>query len=133
MRALSLWNTPTLLPKTLLDEFWGALPVERSFNPEWGVEESETHYTLSVDLPGLKKEDINIEVNDGTLVISGERKKEHKDGSCDYRSYGRFERRFTLGNNVQSEDVKASYKDGVLEVILAKTQEVKPKKINIAG
>jgi len=113
----------------------GAASDERSWRPNVDVYETDGSYVLKADLPGMKKEDIKIDVNDNTLTFTGEKKLEEKTEKDNYvrveRSYGSFTRSFTLSDNVDPENIKASYKDGVLEITLAKKEEAKPKEINV--
>ena len=110
-------------------------PDERIWHPNVDVYETEDSYVLKADLPGVNKKDIKIDVNDNTLTFKGERKFEEKTEKDNYvrveRSYGSFTKSFTLSDNVDTENIKASYKDGVLEITLAKKEEAKPKEIDI--
>jgi HSP20 family protein len=87
-----------------------------------------------VELPGLKKEEIEISLHDDTLTIAGERKREESSEQefLTERLYGKFQRSLTLPTAVDAEKVKASYKDGLLQVELPKAEEAKPKKIEVA-
>ncbi|MCC6758489.1 MAG: Hsp20/alpha crystallin family protein [Candidatus Omnitrophica bacterium] len=100
------------------------------------VHENEKEVTVKADLPGLKKEDIHVSIDNDVLTIRGERKveveKKDKNYSIVERSYGTFERRLILGSPVDEKNVKASYKDGVLELTLPKTEASKPKRIEIS-
>jgi HSP20 family protein len=87
-----------------------------------------------IELPGMRKEDIEISLHDGMLTISGERKEEAADGEKDGRSerfVGKFRRSISLPTRVDSNKVNASYKDGILTVTLPKAEEVKPKQIKV--
>lgn len=123
-------------------EGWTRLPDsskaydERAFNPACEVVEAEEHYMMSVDLPGMRKEDIQINVTDNILTISGERKREFASDKKDRvqrfeKSYGFFKRSFTLPATIDAEKVEARYEDGVLEVYLPKTQLAKPRQIEV--
>ena len=98
------------------------------------VEEKE-QYVLKADLPGINKEDIKVSVENGVLTIEGERKSEaeHKDKQIHRieRSYGQFVRSLNVGTHVDTARIRANYKDGVLELIVPKTEEIKPKSIDI--
>ena len=89
---------------------------------------------MVVELPGLKKEEIEISLHDDTLTISGERKREESSEQefLTERLYGKFQRSLTLPTAVDAEKVKASYKDGLLQVVLPKAEEAKPKQIEVA-
>jgi len=127
------------LLNSMLDEFTakddGSLKAD--FTPAINTREGEFAYHIEVDLPGMKKEDINISIEDKTLVISGERKfKEELKEENYYKiesAFGKFSRSFTLPENVDIENIHAEAKDGVLEITIPKlAQEVqKVKKIEI--
>ena len=108
---------------------------DRDFSPASELMEEESHYMLSIDIPGMKKEDIKIEVADGTLVISGERKNEKRTESNQIhryeKSYGSFKRSFVLPNTISAEKVEARYENGVLELYLPKTEVAQARKIEI--
>lgn len=103
--------------------------------PTLDVFEDKDHLTVQVEIPGMKKEDISISLHDGTLSISGERKTDQKFEDSDvYRAeryVGRFQRSIQLPSPVAADLVKAQYKDGILTVTLPKTEEAKPKQINV--
>ena len=105
------------------------------WTPALDVYEDKDNLFVKVELPGLKKEQIDISLHDGTLSVSGERKSEekHEDEEV-YRAerfYGRFQRAVTLPTPVASDKVKAEYKDGILTITLPKTEEAKPKRIDV--
>jgi len=107
------------------------------FVPAVNTREADDAYYIEVDLPGVKKEDISIDVDDNVLTISGERKieEERKDEEF-YRVesvYGKFERSFTLPEDVDADKIEAEAKDGVLTIRIPKAQVVEkaPKKIEI--
>lgn len=97
-----------------------------AFTPSVNTREGDYAYHIEVDLPGVKKEDIKVEVKDNRLTICGERKTKEEVKKDDYyrmeSSYGKFERSFTLPDNVDGENVSAATKDGVLEVVLPKKE-----------
>lgn len=115
----------------------GGEPVStRTWAPAVDIYEDENQLVVRADIPGLKKEDIDIQVTSDALVISGERKFEETDADKrNYvrveRAYGPFQRTFTIGVPVKPGEVKASYKDGVLEVMVPKAEEIKPKKVQV--
>jgi HSP20 family protein len=103
--------------------------------PPLDLYEDKDHLTVKVELPGMKKEDIALSVHEGALSISGERKEQngHEDSET-YRSerlYGKFNRTVTLPSPVAVDKIKASYKDGILTVTLPKTEEAKPRQIEV--
>jgi HSP20 family protein len=108
-------------------------------NGGWGpaldVYEDKDNLTVKAEVPGMKREEIEVSLHDGALTISGERKSEKKQEDAEvYRSerfIGRFQRTVTLPSPVASDKVKASYKDGILTVTLPKTEEAKPKQIDV--
>jgi HSP20 family protein len=105
------------------------------WTPALDVHEDKDNIIVKAELPGMKKEDINISLHDGSLSISGERRSEEKHENAEvYRSeryVGRFQRTVGLPTPVATDKVKAQYKDGVLTVTLPKTEEAKPKQINV--
>ena len=117
-----------------LDRLFDAAP--RTWAPALEVHENKEGYTVHVELPGVKREEIEVAVENGTLIISGERKIEAKsEGSevhCQERYFGKFSRALTLPTAVANDKVKASYKDGVLTVVVPKAEEAKPRQITIS-
>ncbi len=108
-----------------------------AFIPVVNTREADDAYYIEVELPGVKKEDINIDVNENTLTISGERKikEEHKDDVF-YKVesyYGKFERNFELPEDADLDNIEAKFENGVLEIKIPKVVKVenKPKKIEI--
>jgi len=116
---------------------WAIQDVDsKAFVPAVDVSENENEYRVKADIPGVKKEDLNVSVQDGILTINAESRyedEEKKDGRLirQERRYGKYSRSMRLGKDVDTTDVKAEYKDGVLELTLPKIEEVKPKKIAI--
>jgi HSP20 family protein len=105
------------------------------WTPPLDVHEDKDNFVVQVELPGMKKEDIEVSVHEGSLSISGERKSEEKVEEADvYRSerfFGRFQRSITLPTAVAADKIKAQYKEGVLTVTLPKAEEAKPKQIDV--
>jgi HSP20 family protein len=130
---------------TLRDEFnrlfdW-TLPSRDSgffsgWTPALDVFDDKDHLVVKAELPGMKKDEIDISLHDGMLTISGERKSEHevKEGQTfrSERYFGKFQRSVTLPTSVDASKVKATYKDGVLTIDLAKAEEAKPKQIAVS-
>lgn len=108
---------------------------ERSFSPSCEVSENDDSYLMSFDLPGMKKEDIKIELSKNLLTISGERKRDHLDKNHKVqryeRTFGFFKRSFTLPDTVEVDNVVARYENGVLDLAMPKTQAAKPRQIEI--
>lgn len=126
--------------------FWGgtarpALPAAEGTTKEWAVEpytdivDKDGELVLTADIPGVEKEDIKINISDGSIEISAETKKEEKEEKEGYirreRSYGRYYRSYSLPAAVDPEKVKAKYNNGVLEVRLPKTEAKKGKSVKI--
>jgi HSP20 family protein len=107
----------------------------RRWMPAMDLVETADHFVLRADLPGLSQEDVNIEVEDRVLTVSGERKTEHESSKEGYhrieRAFGSFSRALTLPDGVDPEAVEASFDRGVLEVRIPKPEQRKPRKIAI--
>jgi HSP20 family protein len=124
----------------LFDSFFGRRDVgqagaARRWVPAMDLVETEDHLVLRADLPGLDRDDIEIEVKDNVLTVSGERKAEHeKKGEGFYRierSFGRFSRSLGLPRGVDAKSVTANFENGVLEVRMPKPEERKATRIEI--
>ena len=109
----------------------------RSWTPAMDLVEAEDHFLLRADLPGLREEDVSIEVRDNTLRISGERKAEHEQRERGWyrleRQFGKFSRALTLPEGINADAIDASFDHGVLEVKIPKPEERKPRRIQIKG
>jgi HSP20 family protein len=105
------------------------------WQPPIDVEEQTDRYLLHVELPGLKLEDIKITIENNKLSIRGEKTRTEEQKSATYhrleRVYGAFERTFTLTHGVKSDKVEATYRDGVLEVLVPKAEEAKAREIPV--
>ena len=103
-----------------------------AFTPKVNTREGEFAYHIDVDLPGVKKDDIKIDVHDNILTIHGERNYKEEIKEEDYykveTSFGKFQRQFTLPDNVDVENISASSDDGVLEVVVPKLEKAVEKK-----
>lgn len=124
----------------LFDSVFGRLPRERAetyWAPPLDIEENDESIVVRAELPGMNKDDIKISLSDDTLTIAGERKMEsEKKGKTYYRmerAYGKFQRTVTLPAEVEGEKAKASYKAGVLELVLPKSEKSKAKEITIVA
>jgi HSP20 family protein len=106
------------------------------WTPALDVYEEKDNFVVKAELPGMKKEDIEVSFQDGSLSIAGERKGETKQEDAEtYRAerfFGRFQRTVTLPAAVAADKVRAAYKDGVLTITLPKTEEAKPKHIDVS-
>ena len=104
--------------------------------PAVDVLEEKDAYLIHAELPGMKREDIHVELNDGNLVLSGERKAEKLADGVKYRHAERvaakFWRSFSLPEMIKQDSIEAAYKDGVLEVKIPKAEEAKPRQIEIS-
>jgi len=109
-----------------MDGFW---------SPTVDIEEDNESFLVKAEIPGLKKEDIKISVRGNLLSVSGERKHESEIKDKTFhrieRSYGKFSRTITLPSDVESDKVKATYKDGILTIILPKPESLKQKEIEV--
>jgi HSP20 family protein len=109
----------------------------RAWAPALDVREDADNFVIRAELPGLKREEIEVSLHDGTLVISGERTVEKLEEGVEFhrqeRQYGKFQRALTLNSPVAADKIKAQYKDGLLTVTLPKTEEAKPKQIDISA
>ena len=120
----------------LMEEMFG----ERSFArgelvPSLDLHETDSEYVVTVELPGVRKEDVTVEMTEGVLTVRGEKKSERVEkkerGRYIERSYGSFSRSFTLPANATPDRIDASYKDGILTLRIGKREETKPKTIAI--
>ena len=105
------------------------------WSPALDLYESGDHLVAVVELPGMRKEEIDISLHDGTLTISGERKRESNNGETAQRTeryVGTFRRSISLPTRVDPSKVSATYQDGILKVTLPKAEEAKPKQIQVS-
>ena len=118
----------------LAEGFFDETPSRSLFAPV-NFAETETGYEVTVDLPGMKPEEVNVEFKDGHLWITGERKDETEDQGKTYhrveRRYGKFRRVISLGSEIESAKVDATYKDGVLSINVPKAEAAQPKRIEV--
>ena len=108
----------------------------RRWMPAMDLVETDDHFVLRADLPGMAEEDVAIEIEERVLTVSGERKSEHETSKEGFhrveRAFGRFSRSLTLPEGIDAEAVSASFDKGVLEIRIPKPEERKPRKISIA-
>ena len=139
-----IWrNSGSLIGPTFDDFFekffYGWPTIDRESDVLWSprvdVSETDKEILLDVEVPGINKKDIKIEVKDNTLYINGERKNERKTDNTDAyrveRHYGKFERSFGLPETVDANKIAAKYKDGILKLTLPKTEKAIPKEIEV--
>ena len=128
-RLTTLFGRP--LWRTTGDETFGT----NEWTPLVDVTEDEKEFLIKAELPEMKKEDVKVTVENGTLHITGERKFEKEEKTKKYhrieRAYGTFERTFVLPEGTKGEAVTADYKDGMLKVHLPKKEEAKPKPLEV--
>ena len=133
----SLQNEMNRLFNTVFDAPAGNSGTLRRWMPAMDLVETDDHYVLRADLPGLTEDDIKIEFDDGTLTVSGERKAEHESKNEGYyrveRAFGSFSRSLTLPQGIDPEAVSASFDRGVLAVSIPKPEQRKPRRIEIGG
>lgn len=118
-----------------LDEYSGRRPEGGMIIPAVDISETNDELLLHAELPGLKKDQVKLTIEDGVLTISGEKKFEAEQKEKDFhrveRRYGSFHRGFTLPTNVDASKAKASFEDGVLTVRIPKAEAAKPRQIDI--
>jgi HSP20 family protein len=153
--ALVRWNPMRDLLPSQSDMFWVQREINRMFDSLWhgdypesadalrstwspsvDLVERDNDYLVKVEVPGIRKDDVKITVQDNVLTIRGEKNqgKEAKDSHYHQieRSYGSFQRSFALPTGFISNKIDATYKDGILSVVLPKAEEAKPKEIEVA-
>jgi HSP20 family protein len=127
-----------------LNRFFGDVPLQRTgedempfsgWSPAVDVQETDKEYLIKADLPDVKKEDVKVELLDGTVTIEGDRQRETEEKGRTFhkieREYGTFRRRFVLPTEVDANKVQAEFKNGVLNVHLPKSTAAKPKAIDV--
>lgn len=134
------WSDDYMLePSRWFDNFFGSnvspySGMEDCFlSPAIDIDETDNEYVVCADLPGIKPEDISVDCSGNTLTISAERKYESGGKKSDRRErfYGTYQRSFTLPQGVNSEQIEASYDNGVLDIHIPKSEPVKRRKIEI--
>ena len=130
-RPLSRMFDDFFLPRTTTEDgslTWG-------WNPVVDIYDNEDSIVLKAELPGVSKKDIEIDIKDRVLTLKGERSADNEVKEDNYyrreRTYGRFERSFTLPANVNPDKIKADYNDGVLKIEVPKPEDQKPKQITV--
>lgn len=122
----------------VFEDFFPPMPLRQdwaSLTPPVDVEETAEGYVFRADLPGVNSKDVKVTVTGDTLTLRGERKRDEQktEGALHRieRSYGAFERSFTLGTPVRPDQVKAAYRDGVLEVRVPKAEEARSREVEV--
>ncbi len=141
-RGLMLWNPFVEVERIrrefdrLLEELMPREEAERVFAPVVDVYETDQDLVVKAELPGVKKENLEVSIRDNALYIKGEKKEEKEEKTETYhrveRVYGRFERTIPLPTDIKLESAKAEFKDGVLEIRIPKAEGAKEKKIEIS-
>lgn len=137
IRNLTRWNQDI---DSMFDSFFGEKNLfardSGSFMPRVDIVDEKDTVRLEMEMPGMNKEDIKVTVENGVLIISGERTRKSDEKDANYvrceRCYGTFSRSFTLGDDIDSEHISADYKNGILYLTLPKTEKSKPKEIMVA-
>ena len=113
----------------------GEAVQQRLWAPALDISERKDAYVVTVEVPGIKAEDLDITLEDGLLTIKGERRFTQESSDQQFhrveRRYGSFRRSITLPSQVQADQIEASFENGVLEVVVPKAEEAKPKKISV--
>jgi HSP20 family protein len=147
MTTLDRWepfrgSSPDSQLNRLFNDFFGRASQDQNLTtwaPAVDIYEGEHELVVKADLPDIKPEELDVRVENNILTIRGERKFEKKVDEKNYlrveRAYGSFARSFSLANTVNTEAIKADYKDGVLTLSIPKREEAKPKqiKVNVGG
>ena len=131
---LTVWNAFNDL---FNDDVWGRpLPARRSFAPSVDIGEDDKSYLITADVPGMKPEDLDIQVENNVLTLRGERKYENKSERQGYhrveRHYGSFQRSFTLPEGVDADKIEAGVENGILTLRVPKPVASLPKKVKVS-
>jgi HSP20 family protein len=109
--------------------------VTADWAPIVDIQETDKEYLVKAELPEVKKEDVKVTINDGVLTLEGERRQEKEEKNRKFhrveRSYGKFVRCFTMPEDADAKSVQADFKDGVLNLHLAKSEAAKPKTVEV--
>jgi HSP20 family protein len=147
MNGLSLFKSGLKLDKNQWDRlFDNVLDMRSGFDlqgfgtgwiPSVDVEEAKDEYRFYAEMPGMKQEDIKISLAENVLTISGEKKAHYDVEKGNFhrleRDYGSFQRSFSLPQRIQADKIKASFKDGILEITVPKSEEAKPRHITVTA
>jgi HSP20 family protein len=132
------WNDDfnSLFENFLQPTRWAQEEASQGISPLLDVVERDNEFIVKAEMPGMKKDDIEVSLENGVLTITAETKSETEEKEGDRvirqeRRYGKYLRSLRLGKEIDEKKVKASYKDGILELVLPKAEEVKPKKIAV--
>lgn len=136
------WNLAPVVPsifsafeRPLLRDWLDGEKEIATYSPRVDVTENKESFVVRAELPGLKKEDVKLSLENNVLTLSGEKRYEEKRDEENYHlresRYGKFERSFRLTDNIDRSKIAAEYKDGILSITLPKTKEAQPKEIAI--
>ncbi len=131
-RPMTVFNEVDNMINSMFNRDWSLEPIQSTkWNPAVDVKETDNSFLISADIPGLPKKDINIEVSDDVLSITGQRTEDKVEDSDLYhyreRSKGAFTRSFHLPESVDEKKISANFKDGILSIELPKTKVIEPK------
>jgi len=131
----SAWDLQDEFNRFFEDFGLGSAVAQEDFSPAMDIRETDEAYIVEADVPGIKREDVKIEINDDVLTIKGERKVEQEENKKDYRrierQYGSFRRSVSIPSGIQHDAVEAKFDDGVLRVTLPKREDTKPRRIKV--
>jgi len=134
---MAMQDRMTRLFDETLSRIWKEEVPRGVWSPPVDILEKENEVILKIDLPEVNQNEIDIKVEESTLIIQGERKFVKETSDTNYlqieRPYGTFQRTFAIPRGIDQEKIKAAYKDGVLRVVLSRRAEVRPKKILLEG
>ncbi len=125
----TLYDIPSTIEK-FFDELWAPLEISqrRLAYPPINIAEDENNIYVAMELPGVDVKDLDLTISDKSLILKGERKSDEAEYIRQERPTGYFQRIINLNVDVQRDNIKAKMKNGVLEVVLPKVEEIKPKK-----
>jgi len=119
----------------LFDAAFAVTPAPETWVPPVDILESPDAYLIRAELPGMSREDFNLEINEGSLTLSGERKLETPATNVEYRRAerfaGKFSRSFYLPETVERDEIRATYRDGILEVHVPKSEKARARQITV--
>ena len=152
MMSLTPWRKRTWHPivrmhgdmEQVFDDFFGKRPAFLSadyrrwdWRPPVDISDTDDAVEVRAEMPGLSEKDINVTVKDNVLTLKGEKKHESDVKEENYhrheRAYGRFQRSFALPTNLETDNAKATFKDGVLTLSIPKSEQAKPKEISVSA
>ena len=122
---------PSLMNEILKPDWFGGMENFKSNSPAVNIRENEKDYLLELAVPGWKKDDFNVEIDESIMTISAEAKSEDTTSENNYTrrefAYSSFKRSFTLPETIDEDKIKAAYEEGILKLVLPKKEEALPK------